>query len=536
MVQATPSRKSTIQTSSMSSFTPRVETVKANDPATIVIFGASGDLSRRKLIPALYQLHKAGFLPERFAIVGFSRTPMSDQKFREIMLEALQEQVGFDVDLSNHPLIRSLHYVAGDSQKGESFATLEKRLKELEQTYQLPGHRLYYLSVAPRLFTPIIQHLSQAKMLREKSDKLWSRVIIEKPFGRDLASALELNRSITALLDESQIYRIDHYLGKETVQNILAFRFGNAIFEPLFNHKYIDHIQITVSESLGMEGKRGHYYDTAGALRDMVQNHLMQLLCLIAMEAPSGIEANAIRDEKVKVLRSLVPMSPEDVAKNTVRAQYTKGSNESETARGYLDEDGVAPDSQTESYVAMRLSIDNWRWAGVPFLLRTGKRLQKRVSEIAVFFKQPPLQFFRQDSHPDQCLITEPPKANRLLFRIQPVEGISLTFASKRPGMQIDLEEVKMDFFYSSTFDERSPEAYERLLLDAWRGDASLFTRSDEVESAWRFISSIHEGWAKSNAPMATYPAFSDGPTAADELTPVAPGGWRTRWHTIAKM
>lgn len=526
--------KSQVQTSSQLAFQPDFEGIKAKDPATIVIFGASGDLSRRKLIPALYYLYQGGFLPKQIAIVGFSRTPMSDDAFRDIMLKGLSELVDDNSDLANHPLVKSLHYVAGNSTNLDSYNELQARLKELEVQYQLPGNRLYYLSVAPKLFTPIIQHLSQAGMLYDKTDEnRWSRVIIEKPFGTDLESAQALNRDITAILDESQIYRIDHYLGKETVQNILTFRFGNAIFEPLFNHKYIDHIQITVSESLGMEGKRGHYYDQAGALRDMVQNHIMQLLCLIAMEPPSGIEANAIRDEKVKVLRSLVPMTPQEVAENTVRAQYIGGMHNGESLPGYLMADGVAPDSRTETYVAMRLGIDNWRWAGVPFLIRTGKRLRKRVSEIAVFFKQPPLQFFRQDKHPDLCLLQERPKANRLIFKIQPVEGISLSFASKRPGMQIDLEEVNMDFFYSDAFQERSPEAYERLLLDALRGDASLFTRSDEVEYAWRFISSIHRGWNENpSIPVAEYRPYSEGPEEAKRLG--AP--FNIRWQRIQNM
>lgn len=528
-----PFPRSKVQTSSMLAFQPNKEGVKAKDPATVVIFGASGDLSRRKLIPALYYLYEDGFLPKRLSIVGFSRTPMTDEAFREIMINSLSEVVKDPGELAQHPLVQSLHYVAGNSTNLDSYKELQQRLTELEEQYQIPGNRLYYLSVAPKLFTPIIQHLSQAKMLYDKTDESkWSRVIIEKPFGTDLESAQALNRDITAILDESQIYRIDHYLGKETVQNILTFRFGNAIFEPLFNHKYIDHIQITVSESLGMEGKRGHYYDQAGALRDMVQNHIMQLLCLIAMEPPSGIEANAIRDEKVKVLRSLVPMTPQEVAANTVRAQYTSGIHNAEAITGYLEEEGVDPLSKTETYVAMKLGIDNWRWAGVPFLIRTGKRLHKRVSEIAVFFKQPPLQFFRQDSHPDLCLLQERPKANRLIFRIQPVEGISLSFASKRPGMQIDLEEVKMDFFYRDAFQERSPEAYERLLLDALRGDASLFTRSDEVEYAWRFISSIHQGWNENpTIPVAQYRPFSEGPEEAKELAPL-----NVRWQRIQNM
>lgn len=536
MTQSPDRSRSSIQTSSMTdmpAFRNTVDMVKAKEPATLVIFGASGDLSQRKLIPALYQLYQAHFLPERFVIVGFSRTQMSDDAFRERMQQGLEHHVGAGIDVSSHPLVRSLYYVSGNSEDAGDYQRLLERIQQLESEFNLPGNRLYYLSVAPMLFTPIIQHLSQAGMLYHKSSPLWSRVVIEKPFGHDWESAQQLNREITSILSEGQIYRIDHYLGKETVQNILTFRFGNSIFEPLFNHKYVDNVQITVSESLGMEGRRGHYYDQSGALRDMVQNHMMQLLCLIAMEPPSGIEANAIRDEKVKVLRSLLPMTPKEVAQRTVRGQYSGGHFDVDYIQGYREEEGVRSDSMTETYVAMRLSIDNWRWAGVPFFLRTGKRLHKRVSEIAVFFKQPPLQFFRHDHHEGLCLLAERPKANRLIFRIQPQEGITLAFASKRPGMQIELEEVNMDFFYNETFQERSPEAYERLLLDAWRGDASLFTRSDEVEYAWRLVSSIHAGWASDLAPpVYHYEPFSEGPEQAKRLVHEV----STRWHSIRRM
>lgn len=502
------------------------ENGRLREPATIVIFGASGDLSRRKLIPALYHLHQSGFLPHNMAIVGFSRTEISDHAFRERMCESLCDNVESPDSLPQHPLIRSLYYVAGDSNDPAAYRNLHERLNQIEAERGMPGHRLYYLSVAPALFPFITQHLSDAGMIYDRSDARWSRVIIEKPFGHDLHSAQELNRTITRYLDESQIYRIDHYLGKETVQNILTFRFGNSIFEPLFNQKYVEQIQITVAETLGMEGKRGHYYDQAGAMRDMVQNHMMQLLTLIAMEPPSALEANAIRDEKVKVLRSLLPLREEEVREHTIRAQYTSGAHNDVTVPGFLEEEGVAPDSRTESYVAMRVQVDNWRWAGVPFLLRTGKRLHKRVSEIAVFFKKPPLQFFRKDSNPNLCLLADRPKANQLIFRIQPDEGISLTFASKRPGMKLDLEQVNMDFFYRQAFSERSPEAYERLLLDALRGDASLFTRSDEVEFAWRFIHAIHQGWAADPHPPVHYTAFTDGPREARRLTDgIAP--WR---------
>ncbi|MDB4987030.1 MAG: glucose-6-phosphate 1-dehydrogenase [Myxococcaceae bacterium] len=499
----------------------------ARDPFTLVIFGASGDLAKRKLLPALFHLEEDGFLPDKFAVVGFSRSPHSDQDYRASVEESLAEEKLTPGDKST--LVKSLHYVAGNNDDADSFAKLEQRLQEIEQERGLPGNRLYYLSVAPEFFSTIVMQLAHHKMIRSRDDKTWSRVIIEKPFGRDLESARELNKSITSVLDESQIYRIDHYLGKETVQNLFSFRFGNSIFEPLFNQKYVDNVQITVAETLGMEGKRGAYYDGAGALRDMVENHLLQLLTIVAMEPPSSLDATSLRDEKVKVLRAIEPMSPEAVSHCTVRGQYSAGSSQGKPVTAYLEESGVKPDSITESYVALKLHIDNWRWGGVPFYLRTGKRLKQRVSEIAVTFKAPPLHLFRQLTTSGE---RQPqPMPNVLLVRIQPDEGISLTFAAKNPGMQLRLDEVRMDFFYSA-FHKRSPEAYERLLLDALRGDASLFTRSDETEYAWRFISSIQDGWAALPKPeILTYAPFSDGPEAANRLF----AGTNTRWRPLSE-
>jgi glucose-6-phosphate 1-dehydrogenase len=338
-----------------------IEQARAKDPVTIVIFGASGDLSKRKLIPALYQLERAHYLPDHYAVVGFSRTEMTDQVYRDSMTAALHEQARDDGVGPDHPLVRALYYQPGSNDDQQSFQQLKERIERIEKDRQLPGNRLFYLSVAPAFFPLILNQLKAAGLLYERNAKLWSRVIIEKPFGRDLESAMELNDTVTAVLDESQIYRIDHYLGKETVQNILSFRFGNSIFEPLFNNKYIDHVQAIVSETLGMEGRRGAYYDTAGTLRDMVQNHMLQLLCLIAMEPPSALEAQAIRDEKVKVLRGLIPMTREEVAANTVRGQYGVGEQNGTIVKGYRQEEGVPPDSTTETYVALRLKIDNWR-------------------------------------------------------------------------------------------------------------------------------------------------------------------------------
>ncbi len=506
------------------------EPMRARDPFTVVIFGASGDLSYRKLIPALFHLHNGGFLPDQFAAVGFSRTAMTDEAYRASTRKALQEQIKGDVP-ADHPVLQSLFYQAGNNDDADSFAKLKARLVEIEASRELPGNRLFYLSVAPNFFPIIINNLKAAGLIGPSDGPTWTRVIIEKPFGRDLQSARELNRVVTGALDENQIYRIDHYLGKETVQNILSFRFGNAIFEPLFNQKYVDNIQITVAETLGMEGRRGAYYDTAGTMRDMVQNHALQLLCLIAMEPPSALEAQSIRDEKVKVLRALLPLTPKEVAASTVRGQYGVGEQNGAIVKGYRQEEGVNPKSVTETYIAMRVHIDNWRWAGVPFFLRSGKRLHRRVSEIAVQFKQPPLHLFRSlgNGAPADCDPAPPqPLSNVLVLRIQPDEGISLSFACKRPGMRIELAQVDMDFFYGQAFQQRSPEAYERLLLDALRGDPSLFTRSDEVEHAWTFITSILDGWA--SLPPPTFPnyyPFTDGPDEAQRLLEGTNAIWR---------
>jgi glucose-6-phosphate 1-dehydrogenase len=509
-----------------------MEPVRARDPFTVVIFGASGDLSRRKLIPALYHLQRDGYLPDRFAVVGFSRTPMSDEAYRESMRAALEEHLREDGGgevAADHPVVQALYYSPGDNDKAESFTKLKEKVEAIEKDLDLPGNRLFYLSVAPQFFPTVLAQLKSAGLIRPSGAGPWSRVIVEKPFGRDLASARELNQVVASALDESQIYRIDHYLGKETVQNILSFRFGNSIFEPLFNQKYIDHVQITVSETLGMEGRRGAYFDTAGTLRDMVQNHVLQLLCLIAMEPPSALDAQSVRDEKVKVLRALLPMSRKEVAANSVRGQYGVGETDGQIVKGYRQEEGVNQHSSTESFVALRVSIDNWRWAGVPFFLRSGKRLHRRVSEIAVQFKQPPLHLFR-----DLGVVEEEdgdglrPLSNVLVMRIQPDEGISLSFACKRPGMRIQLAEVDMDFYYGRAFRQRSPEAYERLLLDALRGDASLFTRSDEVDYAWQFITSILEGWQHLPPPaFPNYYPFSDGPEEAARLIGAAGARWR---------
>ncbi len=406
----------------------------------------------------------------------------------------------------------------GEFHKVEDFEALKAKLEELKQSHGTRGNVLFYLAVAPEFFATIVDNLGKAGLIYpHNNDGPWSRVVIEKPFGTDLASARALNKDITKTLDESQIYRIDHYLGKETVQNIMALRFANAIYEPIWNRDHVESVEITVAEEVGMPGGRGAYYDTAGAIRDMVENHMMQLLCLVAMEPPVNLGADAVRNEKVKVLQALPHWKPEDVAKNAVHAQYVAGSLNGEEVPGYLQEKGVNPQSRTGTYVAIRLTLDNWRWAGVPFYLRTGKRLPKRATEIAIQFKKPPTAMFEAEAE----------QANMLVLRIQPNEGASLAFQAKIPGSRRRLQQVRMDFRYGTSFATPTPEAYERLLLDVMLGDPSLFTRSDEVDNAWRFITEIIDAWNASKEPMATYPAGSWGPPEADAILSRDGAKWR---------
>lgn len=505
---------------------PAFPSSRVRDALTITIFGASGDLTQRKLIPALYAMYVQGFLPPEFAVVGFARRPWTDDAFRQLMAEGIRTfgRIPVQDDVLRSFCAR-LHYHEGDIESAASYDGLQKKLYDLRR---FPPNHLFYLSIRPELFSTVLERMKASRLIARPGEDRWTRVVIEKPFGRDLASARQLNRDVLTQLEESQVYRIDHFLGKETVQNILSFRFANAIFEPLFNHHFVDHIQITAAETVGMESGRGAYYDASGALRDMVQNHMLQLLCLVTMDPPASLTADAIRNEKVKVLQSITAPRPAEVPRCAVRAQYVESLVDGRRVPGYLQEERVAPDSRTESYLALRLGIDNWRWAGVPVYLRTGKRMARRATEIVVQFKTPPLQLFQTvECVGDSCDLTQA-KPNQLHFRIQPDEGIALVFSAKRPVMQVQVESVAMDFSYSETWQQHLPEAYERLLLDIMRGDSTLFTRSDEVEAAWRVIDPILQAWQDDpGVPMATYPAGSWGPAEADALLSGQADCWR---------
>lgn len=483
------------------------------ESCTLVIFGATGDLTHRKLIPALYNLAVDGDLPAGLRVVGFARREKSDDEFRSD-LEALNRKVsrqGHDEQLWEN-FSQNLHYHQSEFQDLEGYHRLKQRLEEIEAAGG-SSNRMFYIASAPEFFDDILLHLGEAG-LSEPVEGCWSRVVVEKPFGTDLPTAEHLNSVANRTFEEKDTYRIDHYLGKETAQNIMVLRFANAIFEPLWNSRHIDHIQITCAEDLGMEGGRGGYYDTAGAMRDMVQNHLLQLLSLVAMEPPTDLSADGVRDEKVKVFRSLRKWSgSKAVGENVVRAQYTEGVVDAKDAVGYRREDRVNPGSMTESFVALRILIDTWRWEGVPFYVRMGKQLPKKATEISVHFRRAPEVLFN-------VLPTGMDTGNVLVIRIQPDEGISLKIQSKIPGPAVRMEDVKMDFHYSTSFGKSSPEAYERLLLDAMAGDATLFARRDEVEEAWRFVDEIEHAWHKSETPppMAEYPAGSWGPKEADDL------------------
>ncbi len=496
------------------------EPVRKGDPCTIVIFGASGDLTKRKLAPALYNLSREGLLPDSLAVVGYARREIDNETFRERMRAEVAEHTGGALDVEAwHRLEQRLYYQRGDLESAPHFADLERTLTELETRHQTQGNILFYLATAPDLFAPVVRQL-EARGLTTETDHRWRRVVVEKPFGRDLASARELNLELRRALKESQIYRIDHYLGKETVQNLLVFRFSNGIFEPIWNRRYVDHVQITVSETLGVEG-RGGYYDRSGALRDMVPNHIFQLISLVAMEPPISFEADAVRDEQSKVLRAVNPMTPEQVLRSAVRGQYGAGRFQGRALVDYRREPQVNPLSNTETFVAMRLEIDSWRWKGVPFYLRVGKALPKRLSEIAVVFRRPPFSLFRNT--PIDKL--EP---NQLVINVQPDEGIQLTFGAKKPGAAMNIGRVAMRFNYADYFGQKPATGYERLLYDALLGDQTLFQRADTVEAGWSVVTPLLDVWQALTArDYPNYAAGTWGPSAATELMARDGREWR---------
>jgi glucose-6-phosphate 1-dehydrogenase len=491
------------------------------DPGIFVLFGATGDLAHRKVVPALFQLWRTHLLPHEFSIVAVGRRAYTDAAFREELKGALDKYSRVQpVDQETwDDLAERIVYHRGDFNDPNTYSALAERLDELDEDKGTRGNRLYYLATQPSAFPEIVQHLGKVGLDHERNDGGWRRVVIEKPFGHDLDSAVRLNREVGKVFRERQVYRIDHYLGKETVRNLLVFRFGNGIFEPIWNRRHIDHVQITVAESIGIEN-RGSFYEETGASRDFLQNHLLQLLSLVAMEPPATFEADALRDEKVKVIRAVTDLSPEQVLTDVIRGQYGPGWVGAKPVHGYRDEPEVDPQSETETFIAARLTIDDWRWSGVPFSLRMGKRLPKRATEIAIQFKEVPHQLFK-DSATD-------PEANLLAMRIQPDEGIMLRFGAKVPGLGIDVRNVTMDFTYGSAFQVDSPDAYETLILDVLLGDASLFTRADEVEEAWGIVDPIIATWAEMAPPeFPNYEAGSWGPETAEDLLAREGRRWR---------
>ncbi len=503
---------------------------------TIVIFGGAGDLAQRKLLPALYNLHVDGLLPPTWAIVGTGRKDLTDDGYRQFARDGIERHSRRPIDAATWAQFASgLFFVNIDIAEpagGRPLASLGARLDIIEHERGEPGDRIYYLAVPPSLFIPVVQQLAAARFVAPSpgAGAPYARLVVEKPIGHDLHSALAITDAVAAVFDERQVFRIDHYLGKETVQNILVLRFANSIFEPLFNQKYVDHVQITVAEQDGV-GTRAGYYDGAGALRDMVQNHLLQLLTLVAMEPPHALTADVVRDEKLQVLQALRPIAGSTVDGCTVRGRYAGGRVGDRAVAGYLAEPGVAPDSRTETFVALNVRVDNWRWAGVPFYLRTGKRLPRRSSEISVHLKAvPPILFNAPPDAPlGRCVHESSPAlaANVLAIRLQPDDGFSFFISSKIPGPQVRVTTVEMDFDYSTAFGAASPEAYERLLLDVMAGDATLFMRRDSVEASWRFVTPILDRWAEQSAPLPEYAAGTWGPAASDDLLQRSGRSWR---------
>jgi len=488
------------------------------DPCVIVMFGASGDLAKRKLLPALYDLAVHSCLAPRFRLLGFARTEMSDDQFRSEATEFLPEKAPDGKPSANRQeFLQHMQYFNGEYDDPDSYQRLAKRLEQLDREGQLGGNRLFYLATPPQVYPRVVEQLGRAGLAKPQNGNSWVRIIVEKPFGHDGASARALNQQMLRVFDESQIFRIDHYLGKETVQNLLVFRFGNGIFEPLWNRNYIDSVQITAAESLGVE-RRAAFYESTGALRDMVQSHVLQLTSLVAMEAPANFDATAVRNEKIKVLESIRPLDGEAVRKSVVRGQYGPGTIEGKPVPGYRQEPGVKPQSNTETFVALKLMIDNWRWSGVPFFLRTGKRLARSAAEIAIRFKLAPHMVFQ-----GECV-----DPNSLVLNIQPEEGISLSFGAKAPGTKLHISPVTMDFQYRRAFGAGSREAYATLINDCIRGDATLFDRADTVEAAWSLMDPILDTWRNSPPPeFPNYASGSEGPKEALQLAESDARRWR---------
>jgi glucose-6-phosphate 1-dehydrogenase len=491
------------------------------DPCAFVLFGATGDLAHRKVIPAIYQLWRTNLLPAEFSLVAVARRPYTNESFAAEVKGSIEKYSRVQpIDpVAWDELAKRITYQQLDFSDDAGFDRLAVKLDELDTQCGTAGNRLFYLATQPSQVTEIVRQMGRVDLDKEIRGAGWRRVVVEKPFGRDLESARLLNHEVHKVFRESQVYRIDHYLGKETVRNLMVFRFGNGIFEPVWNRSFVDHVQITVAESIGVEG-RGSFYEETGASRDILQNHLLQLMTLVAMEPPSSFQADALRDQKLAVLRAIAAPDPDDVRRNVVRGQYGPGWVGGESAAGYRQEPEVDPESETETYVAGRFTIDDWRWSGVPFYLRAGKRLPKRATEIAIQFKEVPLRLFRES--------TGDPAPNVLAMRIQPDEGIMLRFAAKVPGLGLDVRTVNMDFAYDTSFVVDSPDAYETLILDSLLGDASLFTRADEVEAAWSVVTPIINAWADTPPPrFPNYAAGSWGPEAADELLDRDGRRWR---------
>jgi glucose-6-phosphate 1-dehydrogenase len=489
-------------------------------PCVMVIFGATGDLTKRKLIPALCNLAEDKVLSEQFAIIGFATNDYTTESFRKMLAEEIPKYATDPVDLKLWDEIsKRTYYVRGDFQDAEAYKRLAAQISEADKLHNTQGNRFFYLAVAPRFFSPIARMLGDCCLTKAENGH-WARVIVEKPFGHDLASAKQLNTELRQVLNEDQIYRIDHYLGKETVQNVMVFRFSNNIIEPLWNRRYVDHVQITAAETVGVE-HRGGFYETAGALRDMVPNHLFQLLTMTAMEPPISFDADQVRNKQAEILHAIQPLSPEDVIKTMVRGQYGPGTIESQRVAGYRSEPDVAPDSNTETFVALKLQVDNWRWAGVPFYLRTGKRLAQRTTEIVIQFHRTPFVLFRNTTVKNL-------ETNRLVIHIQPEEGISLSFGAKVPGSVMKLGLVNMDFDYGTYFGMEHSTGYERLLRDCMAGDATLFQRADMVEAGWNVIQPILDVWhALPARGFPNYSAGSWGPIEADDMIERDGRSWR---------